>query len=179
MATRKITPEDQAAGRVDLKTVQTAVQAGAAPEATVKSATDSGQPAASASHGTEGPDKVLDLVTATTGNAGAESNQAAGQALDSHEGAAAIQDGKSKAATNEGGPVTSGETASNGAFPDISEAAQAFARVVPEKRRYLVGSVPTRHEGEVYGVSEPIYLTEKQAKHLDGLVFSDPENSKE
>lgn len=179
MATKKPTPEDQAAGRVDLKTVQAAAQTGATADAAGQSATDTGQASASASQGTEDFAKVPDLKTATAGNADVESSQAADQAAHGHEGEAAAQDGKNEAATADGGPVTSGEGASNGIFPDISEAARAFASVGQEKRRYIVGSVPVRHEGEVYGLGEPIQLTEKQAKHLDGLVFSDPENSKE
>lgn len=179
MATKKPTPEDQAAGRVDLKAVQAAAQTGAAADAAGESAADTGQASVSESLGSEDTAKAPDPKTATAGNTDAESSQAADQAAHRHEGEAAAQGGKNEAATADGGSVTLGETAGNGTFPDISEAARAFARVVPDKRRYLVGSVPVRHEGEVYGVGEPVYLTEKQAKHLDGLVFSDPENSKE
>ena len=144
MATKKPTPEDQAAGRVDLKTVQAAAQTGATADAAGQSATDTGQASASASQGTEDFAKVPDLKTATAGNADVESSQAADQAAHGHEGEAAAQDGKNEAATADGGPVTSGEGASNGIFPDISEAARAFASVGQEKRRFSGSSAVRR-----------------------------------
>lgn len=38
------------------------------------------------------------------------------------------------------------------------------------ERAYLVGSVPIRHNGELYGVGYEIRLTDREAGRLSGLL---------
>ena len=43
------------------------------------------------------------------------------------------------------------------------------------KRRYAVGMVPIRHDGDVYGVGYEIQLTDREAERLAGLLVPIPE----
>lgn len=65
--------------------------------------------------------------------------------------------------------------------PDAERAAQPAARkaVDAQLRRYLVGSVPIRHDDKVYGVGYDIDLTAAQAERLGHLVTPIPTTRKE
>ena len=62
-----------------------------------------------------------------------------------------------------------------------AEPAAAIARPAPaaEKRCYVVGSVPIRHDGKFYGIGYDIELTSAEANRLGRLVALLPEIPKE
>ena len=63
--------------------------------------------------------------------------------------------------------------------PTAAPAAPVRPAPAAEKRCYVVGSVPIRHDGKFYGVGYDIELTSAEANRLGGLVVPLPEVPKE
>ena len=63
--------------------------------------------------------------------------------------------------------------------PTAAPAAPVRPAPAAEKRCYVVGSVPIRHDGKFYGIGYDIELTSAEANRLGRLVVPLPEVPKE
>ena len=73
------------------------------------------------------------------------------------------------------GSQDAGQTELQASAAPVSPAAPRGHRPDTTTRPYVVGTVPIRHNGEVYGVGFEIELTTTEADRLDGMVVPLPE----
>ena len=142
-------------------------------------ATKKPTPNAKAESRTSAPAAPATAPGATT--ATGQDTQAVGHAGgDAHPVDPATQGQEAAAASQaqEAGAQQAGQAAAAGA----EEAAAVALAPKPDpqaKREYVVGTVPIRHDGRLYGVGYGIELTDAQAQRLSALVVLVPETPKE
>lgn len=73
------------------------------------------------------------------------------------------------------GSQDAGQTELQASAAPVAPAAPRGHRPDTTTRPYVVGTVPIRHNGEVYGVGFEIELTTTEADRLDGMVVPLPE----